>query len=316
MMDEAILVSVVLPCYNAEAYIDDAVNSMLQQTYRNLEVIVVNDASTDNSLQKLKAITDKRLQVITNKTNLGYPGSMNHGIAKAKGKYIARMDADDICTPDRIAMQVALHEQNPNCAFVSSKRCLLSPNGVAYTQKLDTLDNSYNTETWEDLYNGTRGFTDAASLILKKHIDTVGGYRTYMRTGMDVDLWFRIMEETNGNVLVLEKFLYQRRLIPTAITFSIKTNNNLVTDKAFERCHATKNIQKKGVEAQTRLKSYIRFLTTIAVHCVIVKDYKGGAAFFMKALSYKKYIFESVFLNVLKKYYHFKKSKRIKIINA
>ncbi|MGB0975222.1 MAG: glycosyltransferase, partial [Flavobacteriaceae bacterium] len=244
------------------------------------------------------------------------PGSMNNGISIAKGKYIARMDADDICTLNRIQKQVKLHEQHPNCAFVSAQRCLLSPIGIAYSQIPDVSDDSYCVETWEDLYYGTRKFTDASSLIMKAHIMAVGGYNTYQRSGMDVDLWFRIMEHTEADVLVLNEFLYQRRLIPEAITFSVNTNNTLVFDKAYERYKGKQAIAKHTINEPQRLKSYIRFLSTIAVHCWCVKDYSGAWAFLKKALSYKQFIYNSVVLNVFKKIYYFKITKPLQLING
>ncbi len=316
MKNENVLVSVVLPCYNAEAYIEKAVASILQQTHKNLELIVVNDCSTDNSLQLLKQITDPRLLICATPKNSGYPTAMNIGIAQAKGKYIARMDADDISALDRIEMQVALHEKYPNCAFVSAKRCLLSPNGTAYTKDKIFNDDSFIKETWNDLYNGTRVFTDAASLVLKENIMAVGGYNTYQRSGMDVDLWFRILNHTKSEVLVLNKFLYYRRLIPEAITFSVKTNNSLVFDKAYQK-HYNKNVvTKKKVTESKRLEAYIRFLSTIAIHCLLVRDYKGFIVFFKKSFSYKKHIFRAVFYNMIKKYYHFKTSKTLQLINV
>lgn len=316
MKSEHVLVSVVLPCYNAEKYILDAVTSILQQSYKHLELIVVNDCSTDNSLQILQAIEDPRLKICATKKNSGYPTAMNVGISEAQGKYIARMDADDVCALDRIEMQVALHEKHPNCAFVSAKRCLLSPNGIAYTKEEIIDDDSFIVETWSDLYDGTRQFTDAASLVLRKHINEVGGYNTYQRSGMDVDLWFRIIEKTNAEVLVLNKFLYYRRLIPDAITFSIKTNNDVVFENAYLKHAKNTKKRKKTVTESHRLEAYIRFLTTIAIHCFIVKDYKGFLLFFRKSLSYKKFIFKSVFYNMIRKYYQFKTSNSLQKIHV
>jgi glycosyltransferase involved in cell wall biosynthesis len=312
-----VLVSVVLPCYNAEKYIKEAVTSILNQTHQNLELIIIDDCSQDQSLSILESFKDQRITIIKNEENLGYPQSMNKGISIAKGKYIARMDADDVSAHDRIALQVTLHENHPECALVSSRRCLLSPNGTAYA-KADTIkhDPPFFKETWMQLYDGSRAFTDAASLVLKKNIDEVGGYQTYQRSGMDVDLWFRIMEKTNSNALVINKFLYLRRLIPEAITFSMKTKANLVLDKAYERNRLTKAIEKKTYDENQRTESFVRFLSSIAVHCFVVKDYKGFYAFLMKAISFRKYLYKNVFLNLLRKYYHFKTKNELVVLDV
>ena len=111
-------VSVVLPCYNAGKYIEQAVRSMMVQTYRNLEIIIVDDCSADESADVLKrlAMEDSRIMVLHNETNLKIVACLNKAIDIASGKYIARMDADDISMPDRIAKQIAFLEANENIA--------------------------------------------------------------------------------------------------------------------------------------------------------------------------------------------------------
>ncbi len=100
------LVSVVVPVFNNHEYLRRALLSILHQTYRNLEIIVVDDGSTDNSLSAINAIHDNRIVVLKNEKNRGIAFSLNAGIAKAQGELIARMDADDIALPDRIQRQV------------------------------------------------------------------------------------------------------------------------------------------------------------------------------------------------------------------
>ena len=104
------LVSVVLPVYNAEEYISEALKSILNQTYDNLEVVVVNDGSTDHSLHVIRSLADKRVKIIS-RENRGLVASLNEGIDAASGDYIARMDADDISHPERISKQIRLLEE-------------------------------------------------------------------------------------------------------------------------------------------------------------------------------------------------------------
>lgn len=107
------LVSVVISTYNDEKYINEAIKSILCQTYKNLEVIVINDASSDNTAKVLEHISDDRMRIFHNKENLKLAHNLNVGISKSTGKYIARMDADDIALPDRIAQQVLYMESHP-----------------------------------------------------------------------------------------------------------------------------------------------------------------------------------------------------------
>ena len=109
------LVSVIIPCYNAEKYVEEAVRSIMTQTYKNIEILVTEDCSTDNTLKILKNLEkeDSRIKVIQNKKNLKIVKSLNNMINIAQGKYIARMDADDISLPERIEKQVRFMEENP-----------------------------------------------------------------------------------------------------------------------------------------------------------------------------------------------------------
>ncbi len=103
-----------MPVYNAEKYLSEAMQSVLSQTYHNFEFIIVNDGSTDNSLQILNNFSDKRIKVISHKKNLGIIKSLNKAIENSQGKYIARMDADDICFKKRFEKQIKFLEHNPN----------------------------------------------------------------------------------------------------------------------------------------------------------------------------------------------------------
>jgi len=105
------LVSVVLPVYNGEKYLAEAIDSILNQTYINFEFIIINDGSVDNSLEIIKSYEDQRI-VLISRENRGLIASLNEGIQKAKGKYIARMDADDISMPKRLEKQVYFMENN------------------------------------------------------------------------------------------------------------------------------------------------------------------------------------------------------------
>lgn len=108
------LVSVIMPAYNAEQYIDKAIESVLLQTYSNLELIIVEDCSTDNTLDVIRRYTDERIILEKNPANRGIAYSTNRGIELSRGKYLALLDDDDMAAADRIALQVEYlesHEQ-------------------------------------------------------------------------------------------------------------------------------------------------------------------------------------------------------------
>mgnify|MGYP001807244913 CR=1 FL=1 len=102
------LVSVLLPCYNAMPYLREALESIIHQTYTNLEILCINDGSTDETGTVLEeyAATDKRITVIHNETNIKLIRSLNKGIDLSTGEFLARMDSDDVSSPDRIEKEL------------------------------------------------------------------------------------------------------------------------------------------------------------------------------------------------------------------
>jgi glycosyltransferase involved in cell wall biosynthesis len=115
--------------HNDEQYLRDAVSSIIDQTYSNIEVIIVNDASTDRTAEILAhfASEDPRVTILNNKTQFGLAASLNIALAKAKGDYIARMDGDDVSHPDRIHQQVDFMEANPEVTVLGTKVTVIRP---------------------------------------------------------------------------------------------------------------------------------------------------------------------------------------------
>ncbi|RYZ00078.1 MAG: glycosyltransferase, partial [Chitinophagaceae bacterium] len=112
--------SILLPVYNAERFLREAVDSLLAQTFTDFELLALNDGSTDGSAAILNSYSDPRLRVLPNDRNRGLIHTLNKGIDVAFGRYIARMDADDICHPERLAAQVAYLDAHPEVAVVAS----------------------------------------------------------------------------------------------------------------------------------------------------------------------------------------------------
>ncbi|MCE0812474.1 glycosyltransferase family 2 protein [Buttiauxella sp. S04-F03] len=114
------LVSVLIPVYNAAGFVKESVQSIINQTYENLEIIIINDGSTDNSLEIVNDFNDSRIIVINNKVNMRLIKTLNLGLDICKGKYIARMDSDDISELQRIEKQVNYLETHESCVACGS----------------------------------------------------------------------------------------------------------------------------------------------------------------------------------------------------
>ncbi|CAJ2377590.1 MAG: glycosyltransferase [Gammaproteobacteria bacterium] len=121
------LVSIVMAAYNEEAHIADAIRSALAQTFGDFELIVVNDGSTDSTVEIIRSFRDARILCIDNRENKKLPAALNAGLGIARGKYIARADADDINVPRRLEMQVAFLEKHGEIGVLGGAYLLLPP---------------------------------------------------------------------------------------------------------------------------------------------------------------------------------------------
>ena len=117
MIEKLPLVSVVLPVYNRPS-VANTINSVLSQTYTNFELLIIDNASTDNTADVIREISDQRIRLIINEENKGQTYSINRGLELSKGKYIARIDADDLMAPERLEKQVKFMEENLDYGLV------------------------------------------------------------------------------------------------------------------------------------------------------------------------------------------------------
>ena len=124
------LISVILSTHNQGRYLKEAIDSILKQTYKNLEFLIVNDDSTDLTRHILQKYNDKRLKIITNKQKRGLTKSLNKAIRLSKGKYLARMDADDVSTKDRLKTQIAFLEKNKSIIVAGSWAQVIDEKGI------------------------------------------------------------------------------------------------------------------------------------------------------------------------------------------
>jgi cellulose synthase/poly-beta-1,6-N-acetylglucosamine synthase-like glycosyltransferase len=209
---QPILVSVILPLYNAQPYVLDAVRSVLQETRISLELIVVDDGSTDRSLKVLQQIRDDRLVVLRNQGK-GIADAMNTGLAAARGKLIARCDADDCYPEGRLFRQVNWLMQHPEAGAVCGGYGVIDPRGQSVTafewsEKIEDITGELQT-------GYTR--THLCTFVMRTEIvRSIGGFRPYFVTAEDVDLQLRLADA--ARVWYLPGVCYHYRLHETSIT--------------------------------------------------------------------------------------------------
>ncbi|MDR3593876.1 glycosyltransferase [Clostridium sp.] len=124
------MVTVLMSVYNGEKFLEEAIESILNQTFSDFEFLIINDGSTDNSVKIIESFEDSRIRLINNEKNLKLIASLNKGVSLAKGKYIARMDCDDISMPDRLEKEVKFLESNQEYGLVGTWYTVIDGEGV------------------------------------------------------------------------------------------------------------------------------------------------------------------------------------------
>ncbi|HYC29626.1 MAG TPA: glycosyltransferase [Chitinophagaceae bacterium] len=148
---EKALLTVLMPVYNAEKFLQEAIDSILAQTFTRFEFLIIDDASTDSSPAIIQSYTDARIRYIRNERNLGISATLNRGIELSNTEWIARMDADDISYPERLEKQFAFCEQHPDCTLLSCwTRVITEDKQVIRTEKYNSRYYYYNLtfECW------------------------------------------------------------------------------------------------------------------------------------------------------------------------
>lgn len=184
--------------YNAAPYIEESLTSILEQTYKNIEVLVIDDKSTDKSVDIVTSIAkkDKRVVLLKNAKNLGIGGNRDKGIQHAKGEYICWQDADDISLPRRIELQVGFLEAHPRVGVVGGYITFFDENGPASTRTYAMDDSKLRASIFR--FNPV---AQPASMMRAECFAQVGGFNSKYRLSEDLEMLFRIGTEYEfGNV--------------------------------------------------------------------------------------------------------------------
>lgn len=218
--------------YNGEDYLNESIKSILNQTHKDFEFIIVNDGSTDRTKSILDQLNDKRIKVIHLKQNQGVSNARNIAVQHAKADWIAVQDDDDFSYPNRLEEQAKFIKNHPDviavCTFIKSIR---GNDAVTDQQLIDAQDYVNSTVTNEQIL--LKRFKDCiiccgTALFSKKAFQKVGGYPKGVAIGEDYELFlFKLLEL--GRIEVLPKILYQYRIDPKSVTQDdkIKTCNQL-----------------------------------------------------------------------------------------
>lgn len=238
-------VSVLMPVYNAERYVGEAVESILGQTFSDFEFIIIDDGSTDGSLGILRKYADRdgRIRLVS-RPNTGYVVALNEAISLARGEYLARMDADDASLPERFQAQVDYLKKHPECVAVGTRVVVVDSDG-------DPLGEWNRDETHEVIdaahMEGSRGgvICHPSVMMRRSAVRAVGGYHAEHETAEDLDLWLRLAEI--GRLANLPEALLRYRMHPKSVSHARSEQQWRTVTEVLRDAYRRRGLDASGV---------------------------------------------------------------------
>jgi len=182
-------ITVLMTVYNGGDYLKAAAQSILRQTFDDFEFLIVNDCSRDHSVETIASLNDPRIRLINNDMNLGQTRSLNKGLLSAKGRYIARMDADDVAFPTWLETTFAFLQAQPNMAAASCKALVID--GANKVQKMLNTPDCYEDMVLRSLF--ATPLNHVGSLYKTDVITSFGGYEETFKIAADYELWSKLI---------------------------------------------------------------------------------------------------------------------------
>lgn len=184
------MISVVIPLYNKEKYIVDTLQAVINQTYKDFEVIIVNDGSTDNSIETIKPFFEDVRFKLVEQPNAGVSAARNTGVANSKYEHIAFLDADDLWMPDYLAKMHEAIDLFPNCVMYNSSGIVRNADGSEFVRAIDKFKGKICKNDFFENPHVT--LHTSATLVTKKAFNRVGGFPVGMKRNQDYALFFSI----------------------------------------------------------------------------------------------------------------------------
>lgn len=256
-------VSVLMPVYNGGNFLKDAVESILNQTYRDFEFLIINDGSVDNSLEILKSYSDSRIIIIDNGENKGLIYSLNKGLKLAKGEFIVRMDADDISFEDRIEKQVDFMVKNPEIGISGTYIQIFGEN---INQEVLKFPVNPGINKAQLLFSPC--LAHPSVIIRKLIIDSHNlYYRHEYKHAEDYDYWIEAINYTK--ISNIPEVLLKYRVIPTSITQ--QANKNLDSRFSIHKVIYTNYLNRLGFNPSEK-ELYLHFIISDNNRFISQKD--------------------------------------------
>ncbi len=277
---EAMKISVIMPAYNAERFLAEAIESVLAQTWKMFELIILDDGSQDRTREIAESYSqrDTRIRVVSH-PNMGIAPALNNGLALAVGEWVAVMHADDVMMPNRIERQIAFVTEHPELAVASSWVKHIDAEGKIIANGRSNL---LTHEAVQKLYlaNELIGICHPAAILRKRAVQAAGGYRGQFRVNEDCDLWNRLLE-FDCKILVQPEFLLKYRIHPASASIAsarlVRRQMHWVRDCMLRR--------RRG-QAELSWEEYLCFRRKLPWYIRANQERKNMAKVFYKTATY------------------------------
>lgn len=263
------LITFLITTYNSERWIEECLNSVLNQTYKNLQVLIIDDGSSDSTINRIKQMDDERIELFC-KEHSGISKSLNFVVSKIKGEYVARIDSDDVCDEERITKQMRFLSENVEYGIVGTNFILIDENGI----QIDKIRNPESNNDIVDQLPRRCCVWNGSILVKKEILKKLNGYNEMLTTGEDWDFFLRAIGLTK--FYNIQEFLSTKRIHP----FSISE-----TDAAKQ---ATKDIlfnyNNSIIENSKLNKEIAKSYFNIGYYYYYESDFVDAKRYFSKAL--------------------------------
>jgi len=249
-------ISVLMSCYNAQRWLAEAIDSVLSQSYANFEFIIIDDGSKDSTLEIIRSYEkrENRIKTIA-KSNTGLADSLNIGIFQARGQWIARLDADDLCETTRLEQQLAYVERHPQVILLGAGFLEIDEN--RHVIKKHRYPTNHK-ELKRYLERCQRFFPHSSAFYRTADVKQLGGYRPRIQRAQDWDLWLRLSE--NGQLGCLNKTLVHIRKHASQISHDESGRRQLIYSRAGIISHF---LRKVGYADPVEMKDEIKWIQFI-----------------------------------------------------
>ena len=231
MTDHKPTVTIVMPVYNGARYLRASLDSILRQTFSDFECLVIDDRSTDASRDVIKSYRDPRIRLVEHDKNLGLVKTLNHGLALARGQYIARQDQDDVSHPTRLEKQVAFLDVHPDVAVLGTQVYSLDPRGRRHYPYGCYTASSALAIRWQILFDNP--FVHPSVMMRTQMVRAISGYDERFPECEDYDLFSRLVHAYQGTNL--KEPLVDYRYHDRSMDANRTKENNLLIGEIWRR---------------------------------------------------------------------------------